>query len=132
MVSGLNFDVDGFLKTTGLETVGIYHKGDMVIGPDQTRIPRTDSGYMAIIDRDETRPLKYHINQTAKFLIQHESSLKKARSFGADDLRLNFFYPNLEVHELSHYLPPELLLLAGVLGIGIEMSAMRFETKKTR
>ena len=57
------------------------------------------------------------------FLSTHEAELERLRAFpGAEDLRLDFGYFRREVFVQNDYLPPELLLRAGRLGIGIELS----------
>jgi hypothetical protein len=126
VVSGLDFDVDEFLKTTVIKPFSVFHKGKMVIGPDQTQVLRSNSGFIVLIDLEGAKPLNHHIQKANDYLKIHRTTLKKSAQFGADDLRLNFFYPNLKVYDLAHYLPPDLLLLAGRIGIGIEMSAIDY------
>lgn len=57
------------------------------------------------------------------FLRRHQTEFGRLAKFpGLTDRRLDFGYDRRDVIIQCDYLPPELLTLAGELGIGIELS----------
>jgi len=66
------------------------------------------------------------------FLRKHQSELSRLASFpGVDDRHLDFGYHHRDAAVQCDYLPPELLALAGSLGIGIELSLYPAPSDKT-
>ncbi len=72
---------------------------------------------------DADGELAEEISDAFRFLAAHKCELERLRNFsGVSDVRLDFGYYRRAVVAQFDYFPPELLALAGNLGIGIELS----------
>ena len=118
--SGLSFDVDEFLKTSNLKPRVVYHKGEVAALERQTR---PDTGFILTISQDEGEDLQFQFKEALRFLNVNESELKRCRQFGAEDLRMVFTYPVMDIFEHSEFLPPKLVSLIGQLQMGIELTS---------
>jgi hypothetical protein len=119
---GLSFDVDEFLKTSNLKPGFIYHKGE---AGALDRQPRPDTGFMLSICQDDGEDLQFHFKEALRFLNVNESELKRIRQFGAEDLRMVFSYPVVDMLQHSEFLPPKLVSLIGYLQMGIELTCFK-------
>jgi hypothetical protein len=116
-VSGSAFGVDEFLKSSNLKPGAIWRRGEML--SSETAAP-FDSGFRLVISDGVDRPLDFHVKEATRFLAVQEPELLRAVRSGAEDLRLII---GLNRNDPSpEYLPPKLLLLAGRLDIGIELT----------
>ena len=119
---GLSFDVDEFLKTSNLKPGLIYHKGEAVT---LERQPRPDAGFVLAICQDDGDGLQFQFKESLRFLSVNEGELKRIRQFGAEDLRLAFSYPVVDMLQHSEFLPPKLVSLIGHLQMGIELTCFK-------
>ena len=51
--------------------------------------------------------------------------MKRIRQFGAEDLRMIFSYPVVDMLQHSEFLPPKLVSLIGYLQMGIELTCFK-------
>ena len=117
-VSGENFDVDAFLSNSSFRPYRVYHRGETA---HRSRIFE-DNGFSLDVSSADG-DFAVEITDALAFLSTHESELERLRDFpGVADMRLDFGYCRREVSVQCDYLPPNLLLCAGKLGIGIELS----------
>ena len=117
-VTGDAFDVDAFLAESNLCPYRIHRRGEIRRRAETF----SDSGLSLDISSADGELTK-EINDAIQFLSTHELELRRLHGFlGVTDLHLDFGYYRREVAGQFEYLPPELLLLAGRLGIGIQLS----------
>jgi hypothetical protein len=117
-VRGDDFRVDAFLADSNLRPFRVLHRGDL--GPRSR--PSTDSGFSLDVSAADG-DLGAEIADAIRFLTVHEAELNRLRDFpGVSDMRFDFGYYRRDVAAQFDYLPPELLLRAGTLRIGIELS----------
>lgn len=115
---GDEFDVDAFLIGSSLDADGVYHKGEPMSPLRRTR-PFTGFSITVSETWGDLRP---QITDAIAFLREAELELSRLSSYpGVTDIRLDFA---CECHYViqGYSLPPELLLLAGSLGITIELT----------
>lgn len=118
-VGGEDFSVDEFLAASSLQPYQVWHRGDVTIRKGEVYDRSGFSMDVSEIDGDLLRQGEDAI----VFLRRHQTELRRLMSFpGAADRRLDFGYYRRDVVVQRDYLPPELLALAGSLGIGIVLS----------
>lgn len=118
--TGDEFDVEAFIAGSSLDPDAIYHKGEPVGHRGKVR-PFT--GFSVIVS-DTWGELRPQIADAISFLREGEYELSRLSRYpGVTDMRLDFPYERREGAAVqSDSLPPELLLLAGSLGITIELT----------
>jgi hypothetical protein len=125
--AGLNFDVDGFLATSPIQTCAIYHAGEPKFStkPDGPRIAK--SGFNADVSRRDWSDLAGQIEDAKTFLRTFETELRRLAVFpGFEGMELDFpidlrIGTNNRVVQSDRF-PADLLLLAGALGIEIALT----------
>ena|SRR3984885_8770423 len=91
------------------------------------------SGFKSAVSDKEWSDLSGQIQDALRFLRRHRNALTILRKkYGVKDMRLDF--PNAlrigtKVAAQFDYFPPELILLAGELGLGIQLSLYPASTK---
>jgi hypothetical protein len=117
---GVDFGVDGFLAGSSLRPYQVFRRGERRSHRDGR--PWECSGFK--IDVSAVRgQLAAQCNDAIKFLTSNKDELARLCAFpGVDNRRLDFGYDRRDVAVQCDYLPAELLLLAGSLNIGIELS----------
>jgi hypothetical protein len=117
--NGRDFAVTDFLADSPLEPYDVHHRGEPRFRRD---MQWEKSGFKVNVSNEDWRLDKQCADATA-FLRNFEVALQRLKAFsGVEDCRLDFAYQRRPVMVQSDYLPPELLRLAGSLGIGIELS----------
>src|SRR5687767_9073790 len=118
--SGDEFDVDSFLIGSSLDVDEVYHKGKRK-GPKGKAERFT--GFSVWVSEDSLS-LKTQIPQVIAFLHENEGELSRLAEYpGVTELLLDFAYERRAGAAIqSDKLPPELLTLAGGLGITIELT----------
>jgi|SRR6267142_1665995 len=118
-VRGEDFAVDEFLTTSSLKPYQVWHKGDVL----NRKGEECDGSGFSMDVSDVDAELSGQTADAIAFLRRHETELARLAQFArATDRRLDFGYDRRTVAVQCDYLPPELLALAGGLGIGIELS----------
>lgn len=126
-VSGEHFDVDAFLARSSLRPGRVHHRGEA----RRRAGVFADSG-LSLDVSDADGQLAVEVGDAIRFLTEHEAELRRLQSFpGVADLRLDFGYYARESVAQFDYLPPELLVRAGSLGIGIELSLYHVSPEPT-
>ena len=115
----------GFVNNTKIHILSSHEKGDK---RHKTRKypPYEDYGFSCKISEKEWTDLEKQIQDALDFLTKHEKELTNLiNSYAIDDIRLHFpYYCRLSKQNnlQFNYFPAELLLKAGKLNIGIELS----------
>ncbi len=123
-IFGRNFEVDEFLKITGLIPIRIYRKGE------QARFTESgvqeDSGCNIKISSADFDEFERQKEDALKFLtdqFEQVELFKKYQGESADiDFGIRTRFIEEDVYTHTDFLPPELLLVTGKLGIGIALS----------
>ncbi len=113
-----------FLEGNDMPVYQSHDKGDIsAIGK---RLPHDDYGFSCGVSDREWVDFAGQIEDAHKFLREYEESIRELRdTHDVDELRFDFPYScrlDAQIVVQCDYLPPELLRLAGELGVGIEMS----------
>lgn len=128
---GDDFDVDSFLVGSSLVTDEIYHRGDISF-PAKAKIQHPWSGFTIEVS-DTWGVLKPQIVDAIAFLKENELELTRLSNYpGVTYLCLDFPYERRTgAVTQTDSLPAELLLLAGQLGIAIDMTLYPASEDKT-
>jgi hypothetical protein len=124
-VRGDDFDVDDLLRKISLSVCHVERKGQPRFSP-RSRIADC-TGFNASTSEASERDLPKQVEDTIKYLRLNESDLKNVMSFpGVTDAEIDFAVEcrlnSTDIFAQNDYLPPELLALAGNLGIGINLT----------
>ena len=132
-IDGKSFNVDDFLKSTGLKPYKIFRIGEKIkIGKKKVEDSNGCSFDLSKADFKNFEQLK---KDAAEFLKINFEQLKTVFSFGllAEENPIIDFGITTKMHEVffvhSNYLQPELLKLAGNLNFGIEISQYQPSTE---
>jgi hypothetical protein len=125
-VTGRQFDVDSYVVRSGLTAVKIFRAGEpRSARPDGRRCGL--SGFTVDVSRHPPNNLPAQITDAIAFLKNHRGGLATLRAApGVEDMRLDFPV-NLRIDYRKtmaqfDYFPPELVSLAGAVGLGLELS----------
>ena len=126
-VTGKQFDVDGQLASSGLTPCNVFRAGEPRSTSQPDREQHAVSGFTVEVSRASRSSLVGQVSDAVAFLQQHRDALAALRSApGVDDLRLDFpldlRIDRETVMAQSDYFPPELVSLAGSLGLALEVS----------
>jgi hypothetical protein len=114
---GDDFDVDAFLTTSTLHPNGVWHRGE---SRSRSKL-HSENGFNIVVT--EHGKLKEDVPEALSFLSANEAELIRLRDFpGVKSLCLDFGHWQRDVAVQCDYLPSELLVLAGKLGLGIALS----------
>jgi len=126
-VSGKTLDPDKELAASGLTPRRIGRAGEPRLRskPDGDRLDH--STFSVDVSEASWSSLVDQVNDAVAFLKTHYDTLKSVRTApGVEDMRLDFpldlRIDREKVFAQFDYLPPELISLAGALGLGIEIS----------
>ncbi len=122
-----------FLKKTDLAVYRSHSKGDrMNFGK---RLPYEDYGFSCKVSKKDWDDFEGQTDDALAYLKKHYNDLSTLiQTHSVDDIRFDIPYwgprpwNGVTLMVSSRYLPPELLKLAGELGIGIELSLYPRET----
>jgi len=125
-VAGKDFDVDSHLARSGLTAYKVFRAGE----PRSTSRPEKRhemSGFRVHVSRHKPDDLPAQIQDAIAFLKEHSNGIAALRSAqGVEDMRLDFAVDLRIDRETTmaqfEYFPPELVSLAGALGLGLELS----------
>lgn len=126
-VSGETFDAAKYLALSGFEADRIFHRGAprLESKPDGKRNER--SGFAVTVSEASWESVRPQVEDAIAFLTKHGEAIKLLRAApGVEDMRLDFpvdlRIDRAQIMTQFDYFPPELVSLAGVLGLGIEIS----------
>jgi hypothetical protein len=124
-ISGLNLDMDSLIQQIALEPESVWRKGEPKFGsrPNGTEHKHQRSGANYLVSDAEFEDFEGQKSDAAEYLKLHETEIKEILSFpGLERAVLDFGISRRDVAVQSDYFPPELIKLAGGLGLGIELS----------
>ena len=118
--SGDEFDVDSFLMGSSLDVDEVYHKGERIGRRGKVQ---KFTGFTVSVSEDSFN-LAIQVPQVIAFLRDNELELGRLMKYpGVTEMLLDFPYERRAGAAIqSDKLPPELLALAGGLGITIELT----------
>src|SRR4030095_4073425 len=122
-IGGERFSADSFVANSSLVPIAVFHKGESIAG---TKRLATCDGVNIDVSRADGSSLPQQIADAVQFLRTHLRELQRLRDdLGRDAMWLDFGLWDTATDDRtsSNYsLRPELLTLAGELGIEIELS----------
>jgi len=115
--------LDSFLEKSSFTPCAVYHKDEPRFRSKPKGKVNDKSGLNVSVSEADFADLQGQIEDAISFLKQNKSELKRLRQFlGVEGVCLDFGIKKRDVIAQYDYFPPELLYLAGGLGIGIELS----------
>ena len=117
--SGDCFEPQRFLGDSAFIPCNVFRKGELKA---QSR-SWISSGFTVVVSEASGDDLARQIQDAIEFLRTHKEEVVRLRRFeGLDGIDLDFGVNRKNGFLQSSYLPPELVTLAGALGVGIEIS----------
>jgi hypothetical protein len=71
VASGLNFDVDRYLRSSPFKAKTVFRKGEIPAKDNPDRQPRPDSGFVVIVSAADGHGLSAQVKAAVQFLIKH-------------------------------------------------------------
>jgi hypothetical protein len=130
-ISGPGFDPDDFSKSCGIPPYRIARKGELKF-PSSPRITSTHdvSGCHYEVSDAEFEEFETQIQDAIQFLKSNAAALACIQD--RTDIQYAALDFGIELRDVAvqcDYIPPELLFLAGSLGLGIELSHYPISTE---
>jgi hypothetical protein len=124
---GSQFDLDAFLALSRLPVCSVVRQGDPIYPASRPNGPRHDrSGVHVSVSDADFSDLARQAREVADFLQARRDEIRQLCEFpGIEDVTLDFGIERRDVPIQCDYLPPDLVRLAGALGLGIELSNYR-------
>lgn len=117
-VKGEHFQVDEFLEDSDLQPYRVLHEGELICRLERAAF----SEFHVDVSFANADPQK-EIADAIAFLTENEAEIRRLSAFpGVVSMCLDFGYYCREVSHQIDYLPPELIEIAGRLGLGIQLS----------
>ena len=118
--SGTEFMIDKFLERTNLVPHILFRKGPPKSAEGK---PYKRSGLNVLVSDGEFNCLETQIIEALSFLRKHEEEIDRLGQFpGVENICLDFAVAYRDSFIQNESFPPELIRLAGRLGLGIELS----------
>jgi hypothetical protein len=126
-VSGKTFASRSYAARTTLPVIRAYARGEAREAGPVTGRKHSASGVDVEVSRADAANLTRQIRDAIAFLERHRRALSRLRrTSGVEEITLDFGIAARDAAAQFDYFPPELLLAAGRLGIGLEVS--RYDT----
>lgn len=126
-VTGTEFDADNYLALSALKAIKVFRRGEprFASRPDGKR--NEYSGFNVEVSDSSSEGVDGQVSDAIAFLKENEDAVRMLRSApGVEDMRLDFpvdlRIDRVEIMSQFDYFSPELVTLAGGLGLGIEIS----------
>jgi|ERR1700733_13053113 hypothetical protein len=121
--SGANFDVDEFLKTSSLDALTAFHRGELQFPSSSVTRKSESSGMNVSVSTREFSDLRGQIKDAIEFLSKNDRELRRLHDFpGLERMDLDFPVEDRDVVYQRDAFPHKLLSLLGGLGIGLIVS----------
>lgn len=121
--SGTNFDVDEFLKTSSLDALTAFHRGELQFPSSSVMRKSESSGMNVSVSTREFSDLRGQIKDGIEFLSKNDRELRRLRDFpGLERMDLDFPVEDRDVVYQRDAFPHKLLSLLGGLRIGLVVS----------
>ncbi len=126
-VAGTQFDADKYLALSGLEATTVFHRGEPRSAAKPSGKLNGHSGFTVDVSDASRDGIGGQITDAIAFLKENGNAVRMLRAApGVEDVFLDFpvdlRIDGVNVIVQSDYLSPELVSLAGALGLGIEIS----------
>jgi hypothetical protein len=121
---GLEFDVDAFLAGCTLPVCAVKRRGEPVAPASRPYGRRHEwSGIHVTASNADFQDFPRQVEEATMFLRAEFEQVRRLRDFpGVEDVTLDFGIARRNVVLQCDRLPPELVCVAGSLGLGIELS----------
>lgn len=118
--AGVDFNLDGFLKSSALTPCNVYRKGEL----KGARGKRNETSGLTVVVSDASGDdLGRQIEDAKNFLRQHQAEIRRLLNYeGVEGASLDFGVLRKSEFVNYFYFPPDLLRLSGDLALGIELS----------
>ncbi len=121
--SGTNFDVDEFLKTSSLDALTAFHRGELQFPSSGVMRKSECSGMNVSVSTRDVSDLRGQIEDAIEFLSRNDRELRRLRDFpGLQRMDIDFPIEDRDVVYQRDAFPPKLLSLLGGLRIGLIVS----------
>ena len=125
VASGLNFDVDRYLKGSPFKAISVFRKGQIPAKDNPERQPRPDSGFVVVVSEDQGADASQKYKEALTFLFQHEKELDRLKDVGVDNMLLDFGVAVGDKLQQSEYMPPEFIVALGRFGMGLVFTTIQ-------
>jgi hypothetical protein len=124
---GKNFDVDAFLTDCALPVCEVKRRGQPVFPASQPDGRRHEASGVHVLASDaDFNQFPRQVEESITFLQGSEAELRRLCSFpGVEGVTLDFGIERRDVAVQCDRLPAELIRLAGLLALDIELSQYR-------
>ena len=117
--SGDYFEPQVFLNDSAFVPCNVFRKGER----KAENRSWSSSGFTVVVSEASGEDLAQQIQDAIEFLGMHKEEVVRLTRFeGLDGVELDFGVNRKNGFLQSSYLPPELVALAGALGVGVEIS----------
>jgi len=123
VASGLNFDVDSYLKTCPFKPVATFRRGTV---PAKETVPRPDSGFVVVVADRAGLDVADQAKAALTFMSKYEQEFTALRKCGVDRLLLDFGVERSGKIQDSHYLARDVVSALARSGFGIVFSSVQF------
>lgn len=124
VASGLNFDVDDYLRHSPFKVNTVFHKGTVPPRGNPNRLPRPDSGFVVIVGEDGEPAVSAQLGRAMEFLIQNDKELQSLQQYGVDNMLLDLTAFRRHTIDQYEYFPPGLIQAMARQGMGMSVSAI--------
>ena len=126
-VSGKQFDADRYLALSGLEAIKVFRRGEPRFASNPEGKLNDLSGFNVEVSDASWEGVSEQVEDAVAFLKENRDAIRMLRSApGVEDMSLDFpvdlRIDRVNIVSQLDYFPPELISLAGALGLGIEIS----------
>jgi hypothetical protein len=120
---GAEFDVDAFLRSSGLSPLIVYRRGEPRSSTGRPQRVEERSGINLSASAREFSDLRGQIEDAVQFLTDNGSEIRRLRRFpGVEGLVLDFPVEDRNAFVVTNEFPAKLLLLLGNLDIDLALS----------
>lgn len=121
---GVEFDVDAFLTGCTLHVCAVRRRGELVFPASQPDGRRHEqSGVHVSASNADFGEFPRQVAEATAFLRAEAGQVRRLCEWpGVEDVTLDFGLERRDVAVQCDFLPPELVRLAGSLGLGVELS----------
>ena len=130
---GTNFAVDEFLSTSTLKPIVVARRGQPLYpnSPPGSTIPNA-SGFHAVASEADFSQLQVQVGDAVRFLEQNHTELARLVAFPeVERVSLDFGIEERDVAAQSECFPPDLLRIAGSLGIWLEFTLYPYQESES-
>ena len=122
--SGVDFAVDEFLAGSAISPIAVFRRGEPRLPASQPEGPKLSaSGLHIVVSDADFSKLRVQIEDAIHFLEQNRSELARLVAFpGVGNVSLDFGIEERGVAAQSEHFPPNLLRIAGNLGIWLKFT----------